>query len=84
MSTTSKTFGGNRPKRHTIGPAGPREGSYTPHQEKSTQRNYSSRILELIDEGVLTSDWVAQTCIAFMSEDDVKEMVLNNDIQELF
>ena len=47
-------------------------------------REYSSRILELIDEGVLSSEWVAQTLVGFMPEAAVKKMVLNNDIQELF
>jgi len=37
-------------------------------------RQATNKILEMIDEGVLTADQVARACLSFMSEDDVAAM----------
>ena len=46
-------------------------------------RIMSCRICELMDAGVIDPEWLAQTCLAWMSEDDVREMVQFNDFEEL-
>jgi hypothetical protein len=37
-------------------------------------REYTNRILEAIDEGILSRDVVIQACLNYMSEADVKDM----------
>ena len=46
----------------------------------SMSRRYTSKLLEMMDEGLLTPEQVANMCLAYMSEDDVKGMVRYNDI----
>jgi hypothetical protein len=36
----------------------------------------------MMDEGLITAQTVAEMCLAYMSEDDVKDMMLANDIIE--
>ncbi len=43
-------------------------------------REYTSKLIAMIDEGVISTEAVAEMALAFMSEDDVKEMCLANDI----
>lgn len=42
-------------------------------------RKYTTRLLELIDEGTVDKDVVIQACLEYMSEADVKDMMINND-----
>lgn len=49
----------------------------------SMSRRYTSKLLEMMDQGLLTPEQVANMCLAFMSEDDVKGMVRYNDIVEI-
>ena len=46
-------------------------------------RYASSRVLELVDEGVIDSEWLAQNLVSFISEDDVREFVRNNELWDL-
>jgi len=46
-------------------------------------RIMSCRLGELMDEGVIDPEWLAQTCLAWMSEDDVRKMIQFNDLEEL-
>lgn len=42
--------------------------------------SYTSQILDLINEGILDAADVALMCLKYMSEDDVADMALLNDI----
>lgn len=43
-------------------------------------RKFTNAILTLIDEGVLNPENVLQACLTYMSEDEVRDMVLVNDL----
>ena len=43
-------------------------------------REYTCMVLDMIDEGVLDAKAVAEMCLAYMSEDEVKDMCRSNDI----
>jgi hypothetical protein len=42
-------------------------------------RLYTERLLDLIDEGVLDRDTVIMACVKYMSEDEVREMMMMNE-----
>ena len=42
-------------------------------------REYTSRLLELIEDGMLDRDTVIMACVKYMSEDDVKDMMESNE-----
>ena len=42
-------------------------------------REYTSRLLELIEDGMLDRDTVIMACVKYMSEDDVKDMMEHNE-----
>lgn len=44
-------------------------------------RTYTNRLLEAVDEGIINRDMLIQTLVMWLSESDVKEMVLANDLQ---
>jgi hypothetical protein len=43
-------------------------------------RKYTTKLLEMMDEGLISAEAVAEMCLAYMSEDDVKDMCRANDI----
>ena len=43
-------------------------------------RTQTTRLLEMMDEGVITAEAVAEMALAYMSEDDVADMMRSNDI----
>ncbi len=43
-------------------------------------REYTSKLIAMMDEGLISTEAVAEMALAFMSEDDVKEMCLANDL----
>ena len=43
-------------------------------------REYTTKLLEMMDEGLITAESVAEMALAYMSEDDVKDMCRANDI----
>jgi len=45
-------------------------------------REYTSRLLELIEDGMLDRDTVIMACVKYMSEDDVKDMMESNEFIE--
>jgi len=45
-------------------------------------RTYTNRLLEAVDEGIINRDMLIQTLVMWLSESDVKEMVLANDLQD--
>jgi hypothetical protein len=42
-------------------------------------REYTNKLLEMIDEGLLDKDTVIMACVKYMSEDDVKDMMECNE-----
>jgi hypothetical protein len=43
-------------------------------------REYTSKLIAMMDEGLITAEAVAEMAMAYMSEDDVKDMCRANDI----
>ena len=43
-------------------------------------REYTTKLLEMMDEGMISAEAVAEMALAYMSEDDVKDMVRSNDL----
>ena len=43
-------------------------------------RTQTTRLLEMMDEGLVTAQSVAEMALAYMSEDDVADMMRANDI----
>lgn len=45
-------------------------------------RQYTNKLLEMIEEGLVDKDYVITACVKYMSEDDVKDMMQCNDLLE--
>jgi hypothetical protein len=43
-------------------------------------RKYTTKLLEMMDEGLISAEDVAEMALAYMSEDDVKDMCRANDL----
>jgi hypothetical protein len=43
-------------------------------------REYTSKLMAMMDEGLITAEAVAEMALAYMSEDDVKDMCRANDL----
>jgi len=43
-------------------------------------REYTSKLIAMMDEGLITAESVAEMALAYMSEADVKDMCLANDL----
>jgi hypothetical protein len=43
-------------------------------------REYTSKLIEMMDEGLISAEAVAEMALAYMSEDDVKDMCRANDL----
>jgi uncharacterized protein YacL (UPF0231 family) len=43
-------------------------------------REYTSKLIAMMDEGLISTEAVAEMALAYMSEDDVKDMCRANDI----
>lgn len=46
-------------------------------------REYTNKLLEAMAEGVLSAESIVEMCLCYMSEDDVKDMVVSNDMEVL-
>lgn len=42
-------------------------------------REYTNKLLEMIEEGLLDKDTVIMACVKYMSEDEVKDMMESNE-----
>jgi hypothetical protein len=42
-------------------------------------RQYTNKLFEYLDDGLLTNEMVITACLKYMSEDDVKDMMQCND-----
>ena len=45
-------------------------------------RTQTTKLLEMMDEGLISAEAVAEMALAYMSEDDVADMMRANDILE--
>jgi len=45
-------------------------------------RTQTTRLLEMMDEGLISAQAIAEMALAYMSEDDVADMMRANDILE--
>lgn len=45
-------------------------------------REYTNKLLEMVEEGLLDRDTVIMACVKYMSEDDVKDMMFINEFVE--
>ena len=45
-------------------------------------RTQTTRLLEMMDDGVISAQAVAEMALSYMSEDDVADMMRSNDILE--
>jgi hypothetical protein len=43
-------------------------------------RKYTNKLMDMMEQGVISAEAVADMCLAFMSEDDVEDMMRGNDI----
>jgi hypothetical protein len=43
-------------------------------------REYTSKLIAMMDEGLISAEAVAEMALAYMSEDDVKDMCRANDL----
>ena len=46
-------------------------------------REYTNKLLEMIEEDMIDPINVVEMCLSYMSEDEVKDMCLSNDIIDL-
>lgn len=46
-------------------------------------RKATDKLLQLIEDGLLDKDIVIQACLEYMSEEDVKDMMLVNDFGDV-
>jgi hypothetical protein len=47
-------------------------------------REYTNRLLEMVDEGLLDARQALLMCVKYMSEDEVADMMRFNDLSHLF
>ena len=45
-------------------------------------REYTSRLLDMIENGLLDRDTVVMACVKYMSEDEVRDMMYANEFVE--
>ena len=45
-------------------------------------REFSTKLLDMIDDGLLDKDTVIMACVKYMSEDEVRDMMFANDFVE--
>lgn len=45
-------------------------------------REYTNKLLEMVEEGLLDKDMVIMACVKYMSEDDVRDMMEANEMVE--
>ena len=45
-------------------------------------RTQTAKLLEMMDEGLISAEAVAEMALAYMSEDEVADMMRSNDILE--
>jgi hypothetical protein len=54
--------------------------TFTLKHKGADMRKYTVMVMDMMDEGVMSAQAVADMCLAYMSEDDVKDMCRANDL----
>jgi len=47
---------------------------------QKSARQYTNKLLEMIENGLLDKDQVILACVKYMSEDDVEDMMHHNEM----
>jgi hypothetical protein len=50
-----------------------------PTKENKMSREYTCKLLEMVEHGLLDRDNVIMACVKYMSEDEVKDMMHHNE-----
>jgi hypothetical protein len=45
-------------------------------------REFTNKLLEMVEDGLLDRDTVIMACVKYMSEDDVRDMMFANEFVE--
>jgi hypothetical protein len=45
-----------------------------------TMREYTEKLLEMVDDGLIDKDYVICACLCYMSEADVEDLMRANDL----
>ena len=45
-------------------------------------REYTNKLIDMIDEGLISESYVINACLKYMSEDEVKDMMAHNELIE--
>lgn len=45
-------------------------------------RKYTNKLYQMIEDGLISKDYVITACLKYMSEDDVKDMMEYNEMLE--
>ena len=59
-----------------------RYNTLTLKHKGADMRKQTNKLIDMMDQGLINADTVAEMCLAYMSEDDVAGMMLANDILE--
>lgn len=43
-------------------------------------REYTCKLLDMVDEGLVDKDYVIQMCLGYLSEADVKDMMIGEEL----
>lgn len=46
-------------------------------------REYTCRLLEAMDAGLISAETIAVACLDYLSDTDVEDMIRSNDLQEV-
>jgi hypothetical protein len=46
-------------------------------------RNKTSQLIDMMDKGLLSSEYIAHMCMSYMSEDDVADMMHHNNLNAI-
>ncbi len=46
-------------------------------------RQFTNKLYDMIDEGLISADTLVEMALKYMSEDDVKDMMEHNELLEL-
>lgn len=49
----------------------------------SIVREYTEKLLEMVDEGLVDKDYVIKACVCYMSEAEVADMMRINDLIDI-
>ena len=45
-------------------------------------REYTNKLIDMIDDGLISERYIIDACLKYMSEDDVRDMMEHNELIE--